>query len=209
MSDQSTAITPARPTRVLVMGPPGAGKGTQCVGLADTLGVPSVSTGDMFRALQHADTPLAVRVRSIMTSGGYVDDDTTNAIVDDRLDRPDCADGFLLDGYPRTVDQVRHLDEQLDRAGTWLDAVVCLEADEDEVVRRLLARGQAQGRSDDTADTIRARLAVYREQTAPLLDEYRSRGLLVTVDAIGTVAEVTRRIDGVLTGLLAPSSPTS
>jgi adenylate kinase len=190
------------------MGPPGAGKGTQCAGLAETLGVPSVSTGDMFRALQHADTPLAVRVRSIMASGGYVDDDTTNAIVDDRLGTPDCADGFLLDGYPRTVDQVRHLDEQLDRTGTRLDAVVCLEADEDEVVRRLLARGQAQGRSDDTDDTIRARLAVYREQTAPLLDEYRSRGLLVTVDAIGSIGEVTQRIDTVLTSLLLPSSPT-
>jgi adenylate kinase len=180
--------------RLLIMGPPGAGKGTQAVAVAARLKVPAVSTGDMFRALQHASTPLAAQVRTIMADGGYVDDATTNAIVDDRLGADDCGSGFLLDGYPRTLSQVDHLDALLDGGGTRLDAVLSLHVDDEELVTRLVARGQHSGRSDDGAPTVRARLALYREQTAPLIDTYSLRGLLLPVDGTGSVEEVATRI---------------
>jgi adenylate kinase len=143
-------------SRLLIMGPPGAGKGTQAGSIAGRFGVPAVSTGDIFRGLQTAETPLAVRVRGIMAAGGYVDDKTTNAIVAERLAAPDCRDGFLLDGYPRTLAQVDSLDEIL--SGHRIDAVICLQADEDELVDRLLRRGREQGRTDDTEQTIRTRI---------------------------------------------------
>ena len=189
-----------RARRLLIMGPPGAGKGTQAVAVAARLAVPAISTGDMFRALQHASTPLAEQVRAIMAAGGYVDDATTNAIVADRLEAPDCAAGFLLDGYPRTLSQVTYLDGLLAASGHHLDAVLSLQVDEEEVVARLVARGEQSGRSDDTAATVRARLAVYAEQTAPLLDAYRTRGLLLPVDGSGPVEEVAGRIATALGG---------
>jgi adenylate kinase len=212
VSGQQGLGGPPAARRLLIMGPPGAGKGTQAVAVAAALGVPAISTGDMFRALQHASTPLAVKVRTIMADGGYVDDDTTNAIIADRLAASDCADGFLLDGYPRTLSQVAYLDELLAGTGTRLDAVISLHADEEEIVTRLVARGQHSGRSDDTAETIRTRLAVYREQTAPLLDTYGRRGLLLPVDGIGAVEEVGERIAETLrlhADLLTSTSPTS
>jgi adenylate kinase len=140
-----------------------------------------------------------------MDSGGYVSDDITNSIVAERLAQRDCADGFLLDGYPRTVPQVETLDAALAAAGTSLDAVVSLVADVEEVVLRLLKRAEIEGRSDDNEDTIRVRLQVYAEQTAPLLEIYRSRGLLVEVDGLGPIEDVSQRLFAALDAL-APTT---
>ena len=192
--------------RLLIMGPPGAGKGTQASLIGEHYGIPAISTGDMFRAMKTAKTPLADQLRAIMDSGGYVSDDITNAIVAERLAQPDCANGFLLDGYPRTVPQVENLDAALSAAGTSLDAVVSLLADVDEVVLRLLKRAEIEGRSDDNEDTIRVRQQVYAEQTAPLLEIYRSRGLLVEVDGLGPIEEVSQRLFAALDALVLPTT---
>jgi adenylate kinase len=176
------------------MGPPGAGKGTQAKRIAEHYRIPAISTGDMFRAMKNADTPLARQVRAIMESGGYVSDEITNEIVKDRLARSDCAAGFLLDGYPRTLQQVQTLDDYLAETDRPLDAVVSLLADTDEVVARLLKRAEIDGRSDDNEETIRVRLQVYAEQTEPLLGVYRSRGLLVEVNGLGEIDEVSERV---------------
>ena len=180
--------------RLLIMGPPGAGKGTQAAQIASRYGIPAISTGDIFRAMKTADTPLAQQVRTIMESGGYVSDEITNEIVADRLAHVDCVRGFLLDGYPRTPAQVATLDAYLASRGEALDAVVCLVADEDEVVERLLKRAETDGRSDDKEQTIRVRQQIYTEQTAPLLELFRERDLLVEVDGLGPVAEVSERL---------------
>jgi adenylate kinase len=180
--------------QLLIMGPPGAGKGTQATLIAEHYGIPAISTGDIFRAMKTADTPLARQVREIMESGGYVSDEITNAIVADRLAQQDSRPGFLLDGYPRTLQQVQTLDDFLAESSRPLDAVISLLADTDEVVTRLLRRAEIEGRSDDNEETIRVRLQVYSEQTEPLLDLYRSRGLLVEVNGLGEVAEVSERI---------------
>ncbi len=191
--------------QLLIMGPPGAGKGTQAGLIADHYNIPAISTGDIFRAMKTADTPLANQLRAIMDSGGYVNDELTNAIVATRLEESDCENGFLLDGYPRTVDQVGALDNELESRGKQLDAVVSLQADVDEVVGRLLKRAQIEGRSDDNEDTIRVRQEVYAEQTAPLLEIYRARGILVEVDGLGPIDEVSKRIFYALDNL-GPSS---
>jgi adenylate kinase len=180
--------------RLLIMGPPGAGKGTQAKRIAEHYRIPAISTGDIFRAMKNADTPLARQVRAIMESGGYVSDEITNEIVKDRLAQPDCQTGFLLDGYPRTLQQVRTLDDYLAETDRPLDAVISLLADTDEVVARLLRRAAIDGRSDDNEETIRVRLQVYLEQTEPLLDVYRSRGLLVEVNGLGEVDVVSERV---------------
>ena len=190
--------------RLVIMGPPGAGKGTQSGLIAEHYRIPAISTGDIFRAMKTADTPLAHRVRAIMDSGGYVSDEITNAIVAARLTEPDCEKGFLLDGYPRTVAQVETLDGTLADSGTALDAVISLEADVEEVVARLLKRAEIEGRSDDNEDTIRVRLQVYADQTAPLLDVYRSRGLLVEVNGLGPIDEVSERVFAALDRTLPP-----
>jgi adenylate kinase len=176
------------------MGPPGAGKGTQAKRIAEHYRIPAISTGDMFRAMKHADTPLARQVRAIMESGEYVSDEITNEIVKDRLAQSDCAAGFLLDGYPRTLQQVQTLDDYLAETDRPVDAVVSLLADIDEVVARLLKRAEIDGRSDDNEETIRVRLQVYAEQTEPLLEVYRSRDLLVEVDGLGPIDEVSERV---------------
>ena len=181
-------------TRLLVIGPPGAGKGTQAVRLAAAFGIPAVSTGDIFRYNVTNKTELGLKVKSFMDKGAYVPDSLTNEIVADRLAQADAAGGFLLDGYPRTLEQVHELDRLLDAGGAALDAVVQISADTDEVVARLLKRAAEQGRADDTADVIRHRLEVYSEQTAPLIDVYGARGLVVTVDGLGAVDAVTERI---------------
>ena len=180
--------------RLLIMGPPGAGKGTQATRIAEHYRIPAISTGDIFRAMKHADTPLARQVREIMESGGYVSDEITNEIVKDRLAKPDCQAGFLLDGYPRTLQQVQALDDYLGETDRPLDAVISLLADTDEVVARLLKRAAIDGRSDDNEETIRVRLQVYAEQTEPLLDVYRSRGVLVEVNGLGEIDEVSERV---------------
>ncbi|TFB87701.1 adenylate kinase [Cryobacterium algoricola] len=179
---------------MLVIGPPGAGKGTQAVRLAAAFGIPAVSTGDIFRYNVTNQTELGLKVKSFMDKGAYVPDSLTNEIVADRLAQADAADGFLLDGYPRTLDQVHELDRLLESDGAALDVVVQISADTDEVVARLLKRAAEQGRADDTADVIRHRLEVYSEQTAPLIDVYGARGLVVTVDGLGAVDAVTERI---------------
>jgi adenylate kinase len=181
-------------TRLLVIGPPGAGKGTQAVRLAEAFSIPAVSTGDIFRYNVTNQTELGLKAQAFMDKGAYVPDSLTNEIVADRLAQADAADGFLLDGYPRTLDQVHELDRLLTAHGAALDAVVQISADTDEVVARLLKRAAEQGRADDTADVIRHRLEVYSEQTAPLIDVYGARGLVVTVDGLGAVDAVTERI---------------
>ena len=193
-------------TRLLLVGPPGAGKGTQAAILAETYGVPAISTGDIFRNNVANETPLGLQVKAIMEAGEYVPDSLTNDIVADRLREPDARSGFLLDGYPRTPDQVDELDRILAADNAVLDVVVLLVADADVVVARLLKRATEQGRLDDTEDIIRHRMDVYVEQTSPIIDGYDKRDLVVRVDALGAVDEVTARIVDALAqrNILAP-----
>lgn len=191
--------------RLLIMGPPGSGKGTQAVHLADHLAVPAISTGDIFRANVAAQTPLGRVAREYMDAGEYVPDHVTNAMVRDRLAEPDCASGFLLDGYPRTLDQVGELDDVLVRAGTALDAVLELVVDREVLLGRLLERARLQGRTDDTAEVITRRQELYEEQTAPLTRTYAERGLLRVVDGDGEIATVTARVLGALSDLAGSS----
>ncbi|MFM5905508.1 MAG: adenylate kinase [Micrococcales bacterium] len=181
-------------TRLLLIGAPGAGKGTQAEKLSEAFGIPAISTGDIFRYNVKNETELGKLAKSFMDRGEYVPDALTNDLVRDRLSQEDAASGFLLDGYPRTGDQVVELDSFLSDNGTALDVVVQLVADTDEVVRRLLNRALEQGRADDTEDVIRRRLEVYEEQTAPLISLYAARGLVVSIDGLGQVDEVTGRI---------------
>lgn len=181
-------------TRLLLIGPPGAGKGTQAARLSEALGVPAISTGDIFRHNVKNETPLGLKAKAFMDAGDNVPDSLTNDLITDRLEQPDCSGGFLLDGYPRTTDQVRHLDGFLAQHGTSLDAVVQLIADVDVVVERLRKRAVEQGRSDDDESVVRHRLEVYGEQTAPLIDVYGSRGLVLAIDGLGEISEVTGRI---------------
>ncbi len=180
--------------RLIIMGPPGAGKGTQAKYIAEHFGIPAISTGDIFRANVSQGTPLGVEAKKFMDAGEYVPDEVTNLMVRNRIDEPDAVPGFLLDGYPRTVSQVEELDGMIEFTGHRLDAVVVLTVDQDEVVQRLLQRAQIEGRADDTEDVIRRRQEVYADQTAPLIDVYRGRGLLVEVDGMGEVDDVTKRI---------------
>ncbi|MGB3762284.1 MAG: adenylate kinase [Ornithinimicrobium sp.] len=180
--------------RLLILGAPGAGKGTQAAHIAKRLDIPAISTGDIFRKNIAEETELGLKVKSILSSGGFVPDDVTIDIVRDRLTEPDAQDGFLLDGFPRTPRQVEALDEMLSDQGTSLDSVIELTVDTDEVVERLLQRAEDQGRSDDTEEVIRERMSLYTEETAPLSSIYRSRGLLVHVDGMGEVDEVTDRV---------------
>jgi len=180
--------------RLLLIGAPGAGKGTQAERLADIFKIPAISTGDIFRHNVKNETELGKQAKAFMDRGEYVPDSLTNDLVSDRLSQADATEGFLLDGYPRTGDQVEELDSILAAQGTKLDVVVQLTADTDEVVRRLLNRAIEQGRADDTEDVIRRRLEVYEEQTAPLISVYAQRGHVVMIDGLGEVAEVTGRI---------------
>ena len=181
-------------TRLLLIGPPGAGKGTQAAKLAEAFNIPAISTGDIFRENVKNETELGKQAKSFMDRGEYVPDSLTNALVGDRLAWDDAKEGFLLDGYPRTSDQVGELDRILADDGENLDAVVLLRADTDEIVRRLLNRAIEQGRTDDTEEVIRHRLDVYADQTAPLIEVFSNRQLVVEVDGLGAVQEVTARI---------------
>ena len=181
-------------SRFLLIGPPGAGKGTQAALLAQSFSIPAISTGDIFRANVKAESELGLAAKAFMDRGEYVPDSLTNDLVRDRLSQSDAKAGFLLDGYPRTGEQVIELDSMLEAAGTELDAVVLINADTEELVRRLANRAIEQGRADDTEDVIRRRQEVYAEQTAPLIAVYSERNLVVEIDGIGSVEEVTARI---------------
>ena len=180
-------------TRMLIMGPPGSGKGTQASRIADKLGIVAISTGDIFRHNVKHMTPLGVEAKRYIDNGDFVPDEVTNRMVADRIAQADAEHGFLLDGYPRTGDQVRELDAILGEARP-LQKVLELVVDTDEVVKRLLKRAQIEGRADDTEDVIRNRMSVYEAQTAPLTAEYASRGILVQVDGLGDVDDVSERI---------------
>jgi adenylate kinase len=173
--------------RVVLLGPPGSGKGTQAERLAAALGVPAVSTGELLRAAVAAGNDLGRRVQGVMAAGRLVDDALMAEVVQERLGRADAGRGFLLDGYPRTPAQAATLDGILSRQRQRLDAVLLLEVPEDVLVRRALARR----REDDRAEVVRERLRVYREQTAPLVGHYRGRGLLVAVDGDRAIEAVT------------------
>ncbi|WP_109508435.1 adenylate kinase [Nocardioides speluncae] len=180
--------------RLLIMGPPGAGKGTQAKIIADRYGIPAISTGDIFRANVDAGTPLGLEAKKYMDHGEYVPDEVTNLMVRNRIDEPDADPGFLLDGYPRTLAQVEELDGMIEYTGHKLDAVLVLTVDDDELVNRLLQRAEVEARADDTEDVIRRRQEVYNEQTAPLIEVYRDHGVLVEVNGMGEVDEVTERL---------------
>lgn len=172
--------------RVVLLGPPGAGKGTQAAKLADKLGIPQISTGDLFRHNIAAGTELGRQAKQYLDAGDLVPAELTNALVADRIDQPDAANGFILDGYPRSVEQARALHDMLEARNTHLDAVLELRVSEEELLKRLKERGRA----DDTAEVIHNRFIVYRDETAPLLDYYRDEHELQTVDAVGTLDEV-------------------
>jgi adenylate kinase len=181
-------------TRLLIVGPPGAGKGTQSGRLVEAYGIPAIATGDIFRANIKNETELGLRVKAIIDAGDYVPDSLTNDLVVSRLAEPDAAGGFLLDGYPRTIDQLHFLDGILAEKGFALDAVVQLVVDGDELVSRLLKRAHQDGRSDDTEATIRHRQELYQRETAPLIAVYKERGLVIEIDALGQVDDVSARI---------------
>jgi adenylate kinase len=180
--------------RLIMMGPPGAGKGTQAKFVAEHFGSPAISTGDIFRANVSKGTPLGLKAKGYMDAGDYVPDEVTNLMVRNRIDEPDAAPGFLLDGYPRTLAQVEELDGMIKFTGHSLDAVVVLTVDPDEIVQRLLQRAEVEGRADDTEDVIRRRQEMYTEQTEPLIEVYRDHGILIEVDGMGEVSDVTARI---------------
>ena len=180
--------------RMVLLGPPGAGKGTQAARIAERLNIPAISTGDIFRANVAGATELGTQAKAYMDKGEYVPDSITNAMVADRIAQADCENGFLLDGYPRTTAQVGELDSMLEASGLALDVVVEITADAEAVVARLLKRASEQGRADDTEPVIRRRLEVYAESTAPLADLYAERDLLVQVDGMGEIDVVTGRI---------------
>lgn len=179
--------------RLVLVGPPGAGKGTQAQYLAEEFDVPNISTGDIFRANVRSGTRLGNMARSYLDAGDLVPDHVTNSMVRDRLGEPDAAHGFLLDGFPRNVAQAYELDSMLSDLGCSLDVVIQLVVDDDEVVKRLSHRLKELQRHDDEIETVRHRLDVYSEQTAPLLQFYSTRKQLVEVSAVGTIDAVTRR----------------
>lgn len=181
-------------TRLLIIGPPGAGKGTQAVRISERLNVVAISTGDIFRANVKGGTPLGVEAKKYIDAGNFVPDSVTNSMVRDRLAQEDVKDGFLLDGYPRTSAQVDELDSILSDAGVELDAVLQLTADDEELVVRLLKRAEIEGRADDTEEVIRHRLGLYHAETAIVVNRYQERGIVRLVDGIGEIDEVTNRV---------------
>lgn len=183
---------------LLIVGPPGAGKGTQAARLTKNFDIPAIATGDIFRANIANQTPLGVEVKAIVDAGDYVPNSLTNALVASRVEEEDARDGFLLDGYPRTLDQVTFLDELLAGKGASLDAVIQLVADTDAVVARLRQRSIDQGRVDDSEEAIRHRQDVYARETTPLIEVYRERGKLIVVDGLGEIDEVSERISAAL-----------
>jgi len=186
--------------KILLLGPPGAGKGTQASLLVERLGIPQISTGDMLRSAVADGSPIGVEAKSYMDRGDLVPDSVVIGVAGERLGKPDAADGFILDGFPRTAAQAHALDELLDRIGSKLELCLAVVVDEDAIVQRLLKRAEIENRSDDNEETIRNRISVYRESTEPLLAYYRERGILRQVDGMGTVDEIAARIEEALGG---------
>lgn len=182
--------------RLILLGPPGAGKGTQAKVLVDSYGIPQLSTGDILRSAIAAKTPMGLAAKEVMDRGDLVSDEIVNGIVSERLDQDDCKSGFVLDGFPRTIPQAEALEAMLSEKGMDLDAVVEITADPDVLVQRIAKRANESGvaRGDDNEEVLRNRLAVYREQTAPLVEFYRGKGLLKSVDGMQPVEEVTAAI---------------
>ena len=181
-------------TRMLIVGPPGAGKGTQSKKIAEERGIVPISTGDIFRENIKGETNLGIEAKKYVDAGELVPDSVTNRMVEDRLTWEDAADGFLLDGYPRNRTQVAAFDEILSRLGVELDVVLELTADSQELASRLVRRAETDGRTDDNEEVIRHRLEVFATETAPMIEEYRQRGLLQQVDGLGEIEAVNTRI---------------
>lgn len=190
-------------TAIILLGAPGAGKGTQAARIAKRLNIPAISTGAIFRDNMEASTPLGIEARSYIDRGEFVPDTVTNPMVKARLSAPDVQNGFLLDGYPRTLDQAHALRDMLADLGTSIDLVLEIEVDEDEVVGRMMKRAEEQHRTDDTEPVMRHRLEVYRELTMPMATYYADQDLLEVVDGSGTVDDVTERIFDILDSLTA------
>jgi adenylate kinase len=184
--------------RVIFLGPPGSGKGTQAKLLARRLGIPAISTGDMLREAVRAGTPVGRRARAIMEAGELVPDDVVVDLVSERITAPDAGGGFLLDGFPRTIEQANALDRLLEGNGAVLDGVINLLVPEKTLIERMLGRAAAEGRTDDRPETVAERLKVYGEKTAPLIEHYRARGILSDVDGSGEISQISDRIDRAL-----------
>lgn len=184
--------------RLLIVGPQGSGKGTQGVRVAQALGIPVVSTGDIFRANIKEGTDLGKQVTAILDAGDLVPDELTSEIVRDRLSQEDAVNGFLLDGYPRNTAQVGHLDAFLADGGTALDAIILLDVPREESISRLRLRAVEQGRSDDTDEAIAHRLDIYEHETAPIISVYEPRGIVDRIDGVGSLDEITARISAAL-----------
>lgn len=186
--------------RLILLGPPGAGKGTQAKILVEAHGIPQLSTGDILRAAIAAKTPLGLEAKAIVDRGDLVSDTIVNGIVSERLDAEDCKPGFILDGFPRTIAQAEALDQMLEEKGIALDAVIEIKAEADELVKRVINRAKESGgaRADDNEEVLRKRLGVYSEQTAPLVEYYAGKGLLKPVDGMAPVTEVTSAIQSAL-----------
>lgn len=179
---------------IILIGPPGSGKGTQAKELVDSLGITHFSTGEVLRQAKSQKTPLGEKVAQCIDQGQLVSDELIMELVEDRLAQPDCAEGCLFDGVPRTIAQAESLDQLLQKRGKQIDHVVALEVDQDELMRRMLRRAELEGRADDNEATIRRRFEVYEKETRPLLDYYQGQGKLRTVDGLGTPEEVLQRI---------------
>lgn len=186
--------------RLILLGPPGAGKGTQAKNLTEMYGIPQLSTGDILRAAIKAGTPMGMAAKKVMDAGNLVSDDIVNGIVSERLDQEDARPGFILDGFPRTITQAEALEAMLVEKGIRLDAVVELKADTEELIRRIVNRAKESGRQDDNEEVVRNRLDVYREQTAPLVAYYQGKGLLRSVDGMASVDSVTAAIKEAVEG---------
>lgn len=190
--------------RFLIMGPPGAGKGTHSASIAGRFGIPAISTGAMFRSEIASGSELGQRIDALVSSGALVPDDLTNEVVASRLSQADAVDGWLLDGYPRTLDQVAKLDGMLADQNASLDGVIMLDVPPEEVIKRLVKRAQIEGRVDDTPDVIAHRQDVYLEQTQPVVDEYERRHLVIHVDASGTIPESADELKKALDNVIMP-----